>query len=164
MKSEVGLTVSIGVSFNKIFAKLGSDMKKPDAVTVITPESFRDQVWPLPASDLLYVGRATTEKLRRYGITTIGDLARSDMGFITQLTWARMGCQFGGMPTVLTLQGSCPAILLRQLRALGMASPAPPICSTTRRSIECCWSSARSWVKLRKQNLAATGRQNCRAG
>lgn len=67
VKSEVGLTVSIGVSFNKIFAKLGSDMKKPDAVTVITPESFRDQVWPLPVSDILYVGRATTEKLRRYG-------------------------------------------------------------------------------------------------
>ena len=85
VKSEVGLTVSIGVSFNKIFAKLGSDMKKPDAVTVITPESFRDQVWPLPVSDILYVGRATTEKLRRYGITTIGDLARSDMDFITRL-------------------------------------------------------------------------------
>ena len=53
VKAEVGLTVSIGVSFNKIFAKLGSDMKKPDAVTEITEESFQDQVWPLPASDLL---------------------------------------------------------------------------------------------------------------
>ena len=60
VKSEIGLTVSIGVSFNKIFAKLGSDMKKPDAVTVITWENFREKIWPLPASDLLYVGRATT--------------------------------------------------------------------------------------------------------
>ena len=85
VKSETGLTVSIGVSFNKIFAKLGSDMKKPDAVTEITEESFRTQIWPLPASELLYVGRATTEKLRRYGIHTIGDLARSDPEFLKRL-------------------------------------------------------------------------------
>lgn len=77
MREELGLTVSIGVSFNKIFAKLGSDMKKPDAVTVITPEDFKDKVWPLPASDLLYVGRATTYKLAKYGITTIGDIAKT---------------------------------------------------------------------------------------
>ena len=56
VKSEVGLSVSIGISFNKIFAKLGSDMKKPDAVTEIGRDTFRDQVWPLPVSDLLYVG------------------------------------------------------------------------------------------------------------
>ena len=82
VKEEVGLTVSIGVSFNKIFAKLGSDMKKPDAVTVITRESFKDQIWPLPVSDLLYVGRATTEKLRLYGIRTIGDLAQADRAML----------------------------------------------------------------------------------
>ena len=74
-KSELGLTVSIGVSFNKIFAKLGSDMKKPDAMTVITLDNFRDLVWPLPASDLLYCGPATTKKLANYGIHTIGDIA-----------------------------------------------------------------------------------------
>ena len=75
MKSELGLTVSVGVSFNKIFAKLGSDMKKPDAVTVITEENFRQKVWPLPCSELLYCGPATTKKLAKYGIRTIGDLA-----------------------------------------------------------------------------------------
>ena len=85
IKNETGLTVSIGVSFNKIFAKLGSDMKKPDAVTEITKASFRDQVWPLPASELLFVGRATTDKLRRYGIHTIGDLAKSDIHFLRRL-------------------------------------------------------------------------------
>ena len=85
VKSETGLTVSIGVSFNKIFAKLGSDMKKPDAVTEITPESFRTQVWPLAASELLYVGRATAEKLRRYGVHTIGDLAQSDPEYLKRL-------------------------------------------------------------------------------
>lgn len=85
IKNETGLTVSIGVSFNKIFAKLGSDMKKPDAVTEITKASFRDQVWPLPASELLFVGRATTDKLRRYGIHTIGDLAKNDIHFLRRL-------------------------------------------------------------------------------
>lgn len=71
VREELGLTVSIGVSFNKIFAKLGSDMKKPDAVTQITPENFKEKVWPLPVGDLLYVGRATEAKLARYGITSI---------------------------------------------------------------------------------------------
>ena len=85
VKAEVGLTVSVGVSFSKIFAKLGSDMKKPDAVTEITQDSFRDQVWPLPASDLLYVGRATDAKLQKYGIHTIGDLARTDVAFLQRL-------------------------------------------------------------------------------
>lgn len=78
IKNELGLTVSIGVSFTKIFAKLGSDLKKPDAITCITPESYRKQIWPLPASDLLYVGRATTEKLHKHGIETIGGIAQCD--------------------------------------------------------------------------------------
>lgn len=78
IKNELGLTVSIGVSFTKIFAKLGSDLKKPDAITCITPKSYRKQIWPLPASDLLYVGRATTEKLHKHGIETIGGIAQCD--------------------------------------------------------------------------------------
>lgn len=76
MKIELGLTISAGVSFNKIFAKLGSDMKKPDAVTVIPEDSFREKIWDLPASDMLGVGRATSKKLSGYGIHTIGELAR----------------------------------------------------------------------------------------
>ena len=75
VKYELGITVSIGVSFNKIFAKLGSDYKKPDAVTVITPENFKKIVYPLPASDLLGVGKATKKKLQTLGIKTIGDIA-----------------------------------------------------------------------------------------
>lgn len=85
VKEETGLTVSVGVSFNKIFAKLGSDLKKPDAVTCISRESFKDQIWPLPASDLLYVGRATKAKLDRYGIYTIGQLAGASPDFLTML-------------------------------------------------------------------------------
>lgn len=85
VREELGMTVSIGVSFNKIFAKLGSDMKKPDAVTIITPDDYKDKVWPLPASDLLYVGRATMKKLASYGIHTIGDIANTDADFLKRL-------------------------------------------------------------------------------
>lgn len=85
IKEELGLTVSIGVSFNKIFAKLGSDMKKPDAVTEITKDTFQEKVWSLPASDLLFVGRATTVKLQNYGIRTIGDIAAANPDFLKRL-------------------------------------------------------------------------------
>ena len=81
-REELGLTVSIGVSYNKIFAKLGSDMKKPDAITVINRCDYQEKVWPLPVSDLFYVGRATDKKLARYGIRTIGELARAPRDFL----------------------------------------------------------------------------------
>lgn len=77
MKNELGITVSVGVSNNKIFAKLGSDLKKPDAVSVIPPDSFREVIWPLPASDLLYIGPKTTKKLKSCNILTIGALANA---------------------------------------------------------------------------------------
>lgn len=75
MKYELGLTISVGVSFCKVFAKLGSDMKKSDAVTVISKDSFREQIWNLPASDMVGVGRSTSKLLASYGIRTIGQLA-----------------------------------------------------------------------------------------
>ena len=82
MKEELGLTVSVGVSYNKIFAKLGSDMKKPDAVTVILKDSFREKIWSLPASELLFVGRSTERFLNRFCIRTIGDLANTNPDFL----------------------------------------------------------------------------------
>ena len=78
VKGQLGLTVSVGVSFNKIFAKLGSDYKKPDATTVISRENYRQILYPLPVSDLLYVGKAATGALARIGVTTIGQLAAYD--------------------------------------------------------------------------------------
>lgn len=77
IKYELGLTISVGVSFCKVFAKLGSDMKKPDAVTVIPKDNFRDIIWDLPASDMLGVGRSMEKFLSSYGIHTIGQLANA---------------------------------------------------------------------------------------
>ena len=77
MKDKLGLSVSVGVSFNKIFAKLGSDYKKPDATTVFSRADFKTKVWEIPVSELLFVGRATTKKLRDLGVLTIGDLANT---------------------------------------------------------------------------------------
>ena len=76
VKKELGLTVSVGASFNKVFSKLASDLKKPDATTVISPDNYREVAWPLPARRLLFVGPATEEKLRRRNLFTIGDVAR----------------------------------------------------------------------------------------
>lgn len=77
VKKELGITLSVGVSFNKTFAKLGSDMKKPDAITVIRRSEFKEKIWNLPACDMLWVGRSTYKTLKRYGILTIGDIAKT---------------------------------------------------------------------------------------
>lgn len=85
MKDELGLTISIGVSFNKVFAKLGSDLKKPDAITYIPAYDFKKIIWPLPVSDILGAGKATTKKLNLYSIRTIGDLAHAKPELLKQL-------------------------------------------------------------------------------
>lgn len=84
IKSELGITASVGVSYNKIFAKMGSDLKKPDAVTVITPENYKEKIWSLPVGELLYVGRSTKKKLADIGIITIGDLAGTSPKFLVK--------------------------------------------------------------------------------
>jgi DNA polymerase-4 len=78
IKKELDLTISVGVSFNKIFAKLGSDLKKPDATSVIPPERFKEIVWPLEVESLLGVGRSTSKKLHDLAVFTVGDLATID--------------------------------------------------------------------------------------
>ena len=93
VKFELGITVSIGVANNKITAKLGSDYKKPDAITRIEADNYKEIVYPLPAKDLLYVGPATTSKLSHMGITTIGRLAECPLQYLTY--------KFGKMGAVL---------------------------------------------------------------
>lgn len=85
VKKELGLTVSVGVSFNKVFAKLGSDLKKPDGSTLISRENFKKTVWPLPVFCLLGVGRSTFRTLEKYGLTTVGALARCNLDFLRKV-------------------------------------------------------------------------------
>ncbi|MBQ0083357.1 MAG: DNA polymerase IV [Clostridiales bacterium] len=85
IKKELGITISVGVSFNKVFAKLGSDMKKPDAVTVISRENFKEKVWPLGIEVLLFAGRKTVEKLNSSGVFTVGDITLCSDDMLTRL-------------------------------------------------------------------------------
>jgi len=78
VREQTGLTISVGVSFNKVFAKLGSDYKKPDATTVIDMDNWKQIVWPLPVSALLYVGKSAERELDSLFIKTIGDLAAAE--------------------------------------------------------------------------------------
>ncbi len=85
VREEIGITISVGVSFCKILAKMGSDLKKPDATTVLTRENFREKIWPLPAGDLLFAGRSTVAQLEKRGIKTIGDIARAERGDLDKM-------------------------------------------------------------------------------
>ena len=85
VKSELGLTLSAGVSFNKFFAKMGSEYKKPDATTLISRENFKELLWPLPINEMFMVGFATADKLRDVGIAKIGDLANADENMLVNL-------------------------------------------------------------------------------
>ncbi|WP_394019000.1 DNA polymerase IV [Anaerococcus cruorum] len=85
MKEELGISVSIGVSFCKIFAKLGSDMKKPDAVTIISEDNFKEKVWPLGVREMVGIGKATENKLNKIGIFTLGDLAKAPVDILKNL-------------------------------------------------------------------------------
>ena len=84
VKEEFKLTCSVGISFNKVFAKLGSDYKKPDATTVFSDTNWKEKIWPLPVSDLLFVGKHTADKLSKINVKTIGDLAAADGEFISR--------------------------------------------------------------------------------
>lgn len=95
VKKELGLTLSAGVSFNKIFAKMGSEYKKPDATTLITRENYKDILWPLPARDMFFVGKATAQKLAAAGISTIGDIAVTSPDFLESML-GKQGRQLWG--------------------------------------------------------------------
>ena len=92
IREELGLTLSVGISFNKVFAKLGSDYKKPDATTLISRENWQEIVWPLPVSDLLFVGSAARKLLKQYGVTTIGQLAACKQDML-ETVMGKMGTQ-----------------------------------------------------------------------
>ncbi len=89
VREELGLTVSVGVSFNKVFAKLASDLKKPNAVTEISRANYQEIVWRLPVAELLFVGKSTEETLRKIGVRTIGDLANAEEELLVRMLGKR---------------------------------------------------------------------------
>lgn len=124
IKNELGITASVGVSFNKVFAKMGSDYKKPDATTVITRENFRTLLWPLPVSELLFVGNATFRKLKLYGIKSIGDLACADYEFVQALL-GKNGCMLWRFANGLDrspVMESCAAV---KIKSVGNSTTTP---------------------------------------
>lgn len=120
VQRETGLTCSVGVSFNKVFAKLGSDYKKPNATTVISRENFRQIVWPLPVTDLLFVGNAAAAVLHRYGIETIGQLAAADPEALVACL-GKLGASSPPTPVGRTLARWCPCGTPRPPRAWATA-------------------------------------------
>lgn len=92
VRRETGLTISVGVSFNKVFAKMGSDYKKPDATTLITRGNYRAVLWPLPVGDMLFVGRRMRARLEAMGIRTVGDLAAADPRLLAD-TFGKLGAE-----------------------------------------------------------------------
>lgn len=124
IKSELGLTVSVGVSYNKIFAKLGSDLKKPDAVTVIDKEHFREKIWPLPVGELLYAGPATCRKLSRYGIRTIGALAETNPGILRK-TLGKNGIMLWSFANGMDMSPVAKYQSEREIKSIGNGTTAP---------------------------------------
>lgn len=124
VKRELGISVSIGVANNKVFAKLGSDLKKPDGTTLIRPETFREKIWPLPTWRLLYVGPATTRKLRILGIQTIGDLAQADSGTLKSAL-GKNGLMLRAFAQGLDASPVIPVTAAAALKSIGNSTTTP---------------------------------------
>lgn len=157
IKSELGLTVSIGVSYNKIYAKLGSDLKKPDAVTVISHQNKEQMIYHLPASELLYIGKQTIKHLNQLSIYTIGDLAKTDP--------KKLKYSLGkiGEMLVAFAKGDCDQTVNHQdakieAKSIGNGNTAPhDLHSLTEvRSLICVLSESIA-TRLRRHNQMATG-------
>lgn len=124
IKKELGITVSIGVSFNKVFAKLGSDYKKPDAVTVISKSNFKEIVWPLPANDLLYIGKSTYETLKKHYRYTIGDVANTEIELL-QKWFGQIGTMLHSYANGFDLTPVCKSELLPDIKSIGNSTTTP---------------------------------------
>jgi len=151
VKAETGLTISVGVSFNKVFAKLGSDMKKPDAVTEIPYDTFREIVWPLPAFEMLGVGMKTYKKIYYRGCRTIGDIAQMKVEYLE--SWlGKLGKVLWCTPTDWKIPGFSGK-MKRIPSSLSATAPPPYRIWKTRRRCGMCW---RSWRRKWGQSSGPT--------
>lgn len=157
VKRELGLTLSVGVSFNKVFAKLGSDYKKPDATTVISRENWRDIVWPLPVGDLLYVGGAAQKLLGKYGVRTIGQLAAYDRDTL-ELLMGKLGTQLSDYANGLDTAPVRPRLAAEPVKSVGNGLTFPENL-TTRAQVRAGISLLADSVatRLRREGLYAGG-------
>lgn len=124
VREELGLTVSIGVSYNKVMAKLGSDLKKPDAITIIKPQDIPTLVWPLPLSTLFYCGPRTCQKLARINIRTIGDLAHCEAVYI-QKVLGKNGLNLWKFANGIDFSEVRPAGEEEQIKSVGNSTTLP---------------------------------------
>ena len=124
IKRELGITVSVGVSFNKVFAKLGSDYKKPDAVTVISKENYKEIVWPLSANNLLYIGPATYKKLKNHYRYTIGDVANTELETL-QRWFGKVGTMLHSYANGYDLSPVCKSELLPPVKSISNSTTTP---------------------------------------
>ena len=159
IKRETGLTISVGVSFNKVFAKLGSDMKKPDATTLISRDNFKEKVWGLPVSELLFVGRRTTKTLQKYGIKTIGDIALSQGDFMRKILGKNgfdLWIYANGMDTSPVSHIHSKPVVKSVSRGITCVESLLSVYEAQRVISELCISVSRG---LRREHLLATGIQ-----
>ncbi|NLA52757.1 MAG: DNA polymerase IV [Clostridiales bacterium] len=156
VREELGITLSVGVSWNKIFAKLGSDYKKPDATTLISPENYQDIVWPLPAGDLLFVGPRTRPKLAKYRIYTVGDIANAPDEFLSQ-RFGKVGrmhqCHARGMDESPVMAVGTEAAI----KSVGNSTTAPQdMCSID--DVRCVYTLLAESVATRLREAGLKGR------
>lgn len=157
VKKELGITVSVGVSFNKVFAKLGSDMKKPDASTLITPDNFKKRVFPLPVSALLGVGRATATALEKYGITTIGALASCEPEFLRR-TMGKAGISLWRFANGLDTSPVLTEAERPPIKSVGNGmTPPRDLCSRDDVRIFMLWLSLEIGKRLRSYGMRCKG-------
>ena len=153
VREELGITVSVGVSFNKILAKLGSDMKKPDAVTVLDEARWRERVWPLPVSDLLYVGPHTAQKLIPLNIRTIGDLAQAPPE-VLQRKLGKNGLMIRDFANGLDASPVRPCGVEETIKSVGNSATAPHDIATPENARCVCYLLAESvGARLREAGM-----------
>ena len=159
VREELGLTLSVGVSFNKVFAKLGSDYRKPDATTVISWENWREILWPLPVGDLLFVGGAARKILSQYNVRTIGDLARCDRGMMESLM-GKMGTQLYEYANGLDAEPVKSRLEAEPVKSVGNGTTFPQNLTTREQALNGIALLADSVAtRLRKEGLYAGGIQ-----
>ena len=146
VREELGLTLSVGVSFNKVFAKLGSDYKKPDATTVISRENWQKMIWPLPVGDLLFVGGAAKKILRQYNVHTIGELASCDRTVLESLM-GKMGTQLHEYANGLDNERVKSRMEAEPVKSVGNGTTFPKNLTT--------WEEAHSGIALLADSVAS---------